>query len=59
MAVARKLNLDALVEAHTADELDRAVSLGADPIGINARDLSTFRIDRAAQLDLVAQRLRR
>src|SRR5688500_4074191 len=55
MGVARDLSLDALVEAHTAQELDRAVRLGADPIGINARDLSTFRIDRAAQLDLVAQ----
>jgi indole-3-glycerol phosphate synthase / phosphoribosylanthranilate isomerase len=55
MAFARKLNLDVLVEAHTAAELERAVELGADPIGINARDLSTFQIDRAAQLDLVAQ----
>ena len=33
MAAARKLNLDTLVEAHTAAELDRAVNLGADPIG--------------------------
>ena len=55
MGVARHLGLDALVEAHTAQELDRAVRLGADPIGVNARDLSTFRIDRAAQLDLVAR----
>jgi indole-3-glycerol phosphate synthase / phosphoribosylanthranilate isomerase len=55
MAVARKLSLDTLVEAHTAAELERAVNLGADPIGINARDLSTFRIDRAAQLDLVTK----
>jgi indole-3-glycerol phosphate synthase / phosphoribosylanthranilate isomerase len=55
MAVAADLGLDALVEAHDADELERAVSLGADPIGINARDLSTFGIDRAAQLDLVAR----
>ena len=55
MTTARELELDALVEAHDADELDRAISLGADPIGINARDLSTFHIDRNAQLDLVAQ----
>ena len=52
---ASELELDALVEAHDADELDRAVALGADVIGINARDLSTFRIDRQAQLDLVAK----
>ena len=55
MGVAADLGLDALVEAHDADELERAIALGADPIGINARDLSTFHIDRNAQLDLVAQ----
>jgi indole-3-glycerol phosphate synthase / phosphoribosylanthranilate isomerase len=54
MQTSRALGIDALVEAHDSDELQRAVDLGADPIGINARDLSTFRIDRAAQLDLVA-----
>ena len=48
-----ELGLDALVEAHDAGELRRAVELGADPIGINARDLSTFAIDRRAQLALV------
>ncbi len=55
MQTARALGIDALVEAHDTDELQRAVNLGADPIGINARDLSTFRIDRAAQLELVAK----
>jgi indole-3-glycerol phosphate synthase/phosphoribosylanthranilate isomerase len=55
MTVAGDLGLDAVVEAHDAGELDRAIVLGADPIGINARDLSTFHIDRTAQLDLVAQ----
>jgi indole-3-glycerol phosphate synthase / phosphoribosylanthranilate isomerase len=51
---ARRIGLDALVEAHDAYELQRAVVLGADPIGINARDLGTFAIDRDAQLKLVA-----
>jgi indole-3-glycerol phosphate synthase len=55
MQTAREVGLDALVEAHDTDELDRAVALGADVIGINARDLSTFQIDRRAQLDLVAK----
>ena len=55
MGFATELGLDTLVEAHDADELERAIALGADPIGVNARDLSTFHIDRNAQLDLVAQ----
>jgi indole-3-glycerol phosphate synthase len=53
MGSAEELGLDALVEAHDAGELRRAVELGADPIGINARDLSTFAINRASQLELV------
>lgn len=55
MRAAAALGLDALVEAHDAEELDRAVALGAEVIGINARDLATFHIDRSAQLELVAR----
>jgi indole-3-glycerol phosphate synthase len=55
MGEAEALGLDALVEAHDVDELDRAVALGAPMIGVNARDLSTFRIDRRTQLELVAR----
>lgn len=53
-ARARDLGMDALVEAHDAADLARAVVLGADPIGLNARDLATFAVDRRAQLELVA-----
>ncbi|AVG24045.1 indole-3-glycerol phosphate synthase [Pontimonas salivibrio] len=38
--------MQALVEAHSADEVRRAVDLGAELIGINARDLTTFELDR-------------
>ena len=55
MREAERLGLDALVEAHDMDELARATRLESPVIGINARDLSTFRIDRRAQLELVAQ----
>ena len=51
---AAELGLDTLVEAHDIEELDRADALGAPVIGVNARDLSTFAIDRGAQLRLVA-----
>jgi indole-3-glycerol phosphate synthase/phosphoribosylanthranilate isomerase len=49
------IGLETLLEAHDRAELARAVELGADPIGINARDLATFAIDRSAQLRLVAE----
>ena len=55
LSVAAALGMDALVEAHDAEELDRAVAVDAAVIGLNARDLSTFRIDRRAQLELVSR----
>jgi indole-3-glycerol phosphate synthase/phosphoribosylanthranilate isomerase len=54
LAGGRELGLDLLVEAHDADELERAVALDPEIIGVNARDLGTFAIDRRTQLALVA-----
>ena len=45
MASAKAFGMDSLVETHTADEVKRAVGMGADIIGINARDLATFELD--------------
>lgn len=42
----RELGMTPLVEAHSATEVARAVDLGAHLIGVNARDLSTFELDR-------------
>ena len=54
LQVAGELRLDTLVEAHDADELARAIEFDAPVIGLNARDLGTFEIDRRGQLELVA-----
>jgi indole-3-glycerol phosphate synthase / phosphoribosylanthranilate isomerase len=55
LRIAADLGLDVLVEAHDLAELDRALALEARVLGVNARDLATFEIDRSAQLELVAR----
>jgi indole-3-glycerol phosphate synthase len=42
---AREFRLDALVEVHSVDELQRALEAGAEIVGINNRDLTTFDVD--------------
>lgn len=41
-----QLGMTPLVETHSAEEVDRAADVGARLIGVNARDLSTFELDR-------------
>ena len=41
-----ELGMTALVETHSADEVARALDVGATLIGVNARDLSTFELDQ-------------
>jgi len=45
-ALIRELGMTPLVEAHSDDEVARAVDLGSQLIGVNARDLRTFELDR-------------
>jgi indole-3-glycerol phosphate synthase len=49
------LGLDALVEVHDGDELDAACSAGARLMGINNRDLKTFRTDIQTSIDLAGR----
>jgi len=48
LSAASGQGMDALVEVHTASELDTALEAGARIIGVNSRDLDSFRIDTAA-----------
>lgn len=41
----KSLGIDAIVEVHDKDELNYAVSIGAEIIGVNNRDLSSFDVD--------------
>lgn len=45
-ALVTQLGMTALVETHSADEVSRAIDLGASLVGVNARDLSTFELDQ-------------
>ena len=41
-----QLGMAVLVETHSADEVSRALDIGAGLVGVNARDLSTFELDQ-------------
>lgn len=53
-AAAQAHDLDVLVEVHDAAEMARAVHLGADLIGVNNRDLKTFKTDLQTTQQLAA-----
>jgi indole-3-glycerol phosphate synthase len=50
-----ELGLDALLEVHTSEELRRAVKTGARIIGVNNRDLRTFRTSLETSERLIAE----
>lgn len=52
VTIADILGLSALVEAHTAEEVNRALQGGARIIGVNNRDLKTFQVDITTSMRL-------
>jgi len=50
LALSGRCSLTALVEVHDEIELQRAVDLGAEVIGVNQRDLRTFEVDHRRAL---------
>jgi indole-3-glycerol phosphate synthase len=51
---AHALDLDAIVEIHDEEELDQALEVDADVLGINNRDLEDFSVDIQRTFDLLA-----
>lgn len=54
-ALARSYGLDVLTEVYDEADLARALAIGATCIGINNRDLSTFKTDTAKAVELASK----
>lgn len=53
LELGRSLKMEPLIEAHTREELERAIRAGARIMGVNNRDLRTFETNRQTSLELV------
>ncbi|MFH1684503.1 MAG: indole-3-glycerol phosphate synthase TrpC [Candidatus Margulisiibacteriota bacterium] len=53
LALTEKLGMQALVEAHNAEEVERVLKTDAKIVGINNRDLDTFKVDLQTTVKLL------
>ncbi len=53
--LATELGMAALIEVHTADELERAMEITPRIVGVNSRNLKTLEVDPAAFAQLIPQ----
>ena len=49
------MGLDALIEIHDEHELERALVVGGDLVGVNQRDLVTFEVDQERAIRMAPQ----
>lgn len=54
-ALANQLGMRSLVEVHTRDELDRALEIAPEIVGVNARNLKTLEVDHMVFASLIPQ----
>jgi indole-3-glycerol phosphate synthase len=55
LSLTKELKMDALVETHDEAEVERALNAGAEMIGVNQRDLVTFKVDQERALRVVRE----
>lgn len=53
LSIAKSIGLDSLVEVHNRQDLAKALKAGTEIIGINNRDLSTFKTDLSITKNLI------
>ena len=53
--LAKELNLDVLIEVHSDEELNKALTIDPKLVGINNRDLTTFEVDKNLALKLAKE----
>lgn len=54
-ALAKEIGLDALIEIHDEPELERALAVDGDLVGVNQRDLVTFQVDQERAVRMAPQ----